>query len=224
MSGERRALLINGSPKLRDSSSASIGEYIMGRASAVGAVTETFHAGRALRREAEWTGLVRAVAHADAVLLSFPLYWDSLPSHLIEALERLKTIRSGTPPTKPQTLYAAVQNGFPEPWHNEVAIDICRQFSKEAGFIWGGAINLGGGGAINGVPLEQTGGMTIKLRQALDTAARAIAACEPFSPDLSQRLEIPLSPKWITTLFGGFLWRRRAKREGVKGPMNARPY
>ena len=144
MTAQRRVLFINGSPKGGSSTSGSLGDYVMGKLPGPDIVKETIHAGRAVRKEDEWNKLVRSADDADAILVSFPLYVDSLPGHLTSVLERLRARRKESPPRKTQLFYAMANNGFPEPWHNEIALAICRQFAKEAAFGWGGSLNIGG--------------------------------------------------------------------------------
>lgn len=224
MTGARHIVLLNGSPKGNGGSSGSFGNYILSRIPADGSTIEKHHVEKALKRTDAWDNLVKAVNSADCVILTFPLYWDSTPSHLTKALELLRADRAGKKAGKKQSFYIIVQNGFPEPWHNETAIEICKCFSVEAGFEWKGALNLGGGGAINGRPLEETGGMTYKLRQTLDMSAMAIGRNDPIPPEVEERLRKPLYSPWINILFGGIMWRRQAKRKGIKGPITARPY
>jgi hypothetical protein len=152
------------------------------------------------------------------------LYWDGLPSHLIAALERLYIHRRENPKEKEQNFYVIVQNGFPEPWHNEIAIKICKVFAREAGFVYKGALNIGGGAAINGRSLEEKGGMTYKLRQTLDMAAEAIGRGEAIPEEVEERLAKPLYPPLFAIVFGGIGWKRQAKQKGASTSLRFRPY
>ena len=167
--------------------------------------------------------MTEAVEITDVVILSFPLYWDSLPSHLIEALERLDAHRKEIESKKGQRFYVIVNNGFPETWHNEVSINMCRLFAKEAGFKWQDALNMGGGATIGEKPLEETGGMTLRLRATLEMAAAAMAKGEPIPKEVERRFGKQLYPSWVA-LLTNFVWRRQAKRNGLKYPLRARPY
>jgi len=223
LSPPQKIVLLIGSPKRNGGTSASIGNFILSKLQQAGITLETHHVGKAVRKEEKWNLLVKAVDGTGIVILSFPLYWDSLPSHLIEALERLHAHRKEIETKNAPKLYVVVNNGFPETWHNEVAITMCRRFAKEAGFKWQGALNIGGGGAINEKPLEETGGMTIRLRETLEMAAAAMAKGEPTPKEVEARLEKQLYPSWVT-LFTNFGWRRQAKKKGAKYPLRARPY
>jgi hypothetical protein len=217
-------VLIVGSPKNRGGTSLSLGDYILGKLPNDKFSTETFHAVKALRKDDDWEKLATAVADADTVILSFPLYWDSMPSHVIRTMERLdlnrKIGRKGSQPN----FYLIVNNGFPEPWHNEIAIGIGQRFAGDMDFKWQGALNIGGGGAIGGKQLEDMGGMTYKLRETLDMAAEAIGKSQQIPEDVKQRLSKPLYPAWFNIIFGGFGWRSLAKKRGMKGSIKAMPY
>lgn len=223
MSSPERIVLLIGSPKGNGGTSASIGNFILKKLQQDGISLKTHHVGKAVKKEEKWDLLVKGVDAADIVILSFPLYWDSLPSHLIEALERLHAHRKEIETRNEQKFYVVVNNGFPETWHNEVSITVCRRFAREAGFKWQGALNIGGGSAINEKPLEETGGMTLKLREVLEMAAAAIAKGEPLLEEGENRFEKQLYPWWVA-LLTNLVWRREAKRKGAKYPLRARPY
>ena len=91
MTSPKTALLLIGSPKpAGESSSESLGTYLLERLAERGIHTETHHVARAMRTEARTQELLYAVDHADLFILAFPLYVDSLPYLAIEALERIK--------------------------------------------------------------------------------------------------------------------------------------
>jgi hypothetical protein len=219
---DQKIVLLNGSPKGRGGSSGSFGDYILGKISKEGISKETFHVGKSVRKEEKWNSLVESLKNADTIILTFPLYWDSLPSHLINGLEKLYTQKDEL--GKSQNFYTIINNGFPEPWHNEIAIEICKCFATKMDYKWQGALNIGGGAAINEKPLEETGGMTFKLRETLDIAAKAIAQGNPVPAEVNKRLEKPLYPAWIPLILGGFGWRHQARKKGMKGSIKDQPY
>lgn len=221
MTGQK-IVLLNGSPKGRGGSSGSFGDYILSKITQESITKETFHVGKSIRKDEKWNNLAQSVKDADTIILTFPLYWDSLPSHLIKGLERLYDDR--TKPEKPQNFYTIVNNGFPEPWHNEIAIEICKCFAKKMNYKWQGALNIGGGASVGGRPLEQTGSMTFKLRETLDIAAEAIEQSKPIPSEVKDRLSKPLYPPWINLVFGGMSWRHLARKKGAKTPIRSKPY
>lgn len=221
MTGQK-IVVLNGSPKGRGGSSGSIGDYILSKIPQEGISKETFHVGKSIRKEEKWDNLTQSVKNADTIILTFPLYWDSLPSHLIKGLEKLYSQKDEL--GKAQNFYTIVNNGFPEPWHNEIAIEICKCFAKKMNYKWQGALNIGGGAAVDGKPLENTGGMTLKLRETLEMAARAVASSKPIPKEVKDRLSKPLYPPWINILFGGIGWRHQARKKGAKTSLRSKPY
>jgi hypothetical protein len=184
----------------------------------------THHLGKTIRKEDTWARVMDDVGSADTVILSFPLYWDALPSHTTRALELMAAHRREVPPERPQTLMVIVNNGFPEPWHNQVVLRVCRRFADEAGFTWGGGLNVGGGGAINGRPVEQAGGVAIRLRDNLDKITLAIARGEPLTKEMEEAMAQQLYPGWVSRVFGGFGWRSIARKQGASRSLKDRPY
>jgi hypothetical protein len=218
----KKLVMLNGSPKARGGSSGSFGNYVLSKIPEAGVSKETHHVGKAVRKEEQWNEVVKSLKDADTILLTFPLYWDSLPSHLIKGFERLHTQRQEF--DNSPNFYIMVNNGFPEPWHNEIAIEICKSFAHSMNFKWQGALNIGGGAAVAGRPLEETGGMTMKLRKTLDTAAQAISHGKPIPSEVKDALSKPMYPSWIATTLGGFGWRKQAKKKGMKGSIRDQPY
>ena len=140
------------------------------------------------------------------LILTFPLYVDSLPSHLVDLLEAIKGKVYGL------AVYAVVNCGFFEPEKNLVVIEILKNFCREAGLKWGRALAFGGGGMVvsssrlNFPPLSGLG------RELEDLAADALAGAE--GPD---RLASPNVPKWLYKTGAHLLWRWKAFRNGLKG-------
>lgn len=213
-----------GSPKGKGGTSHWLGQYILDRLPDEGTHKVIHHLGKAIRKEDRWAQVMADVDAADTVILSFPLYWDALPSHATRALEMLAAHRRKAPAAKPQNFVAMVNNGFPEPWHNLVALRICRRFAEGTGFTWGGGLNVGGGAGLGERPLEETGGMTRGLREALDSAVGPIGRGEPLPKDVEEAVAQQMFPSWIPGVFGGMGWRHTARKEGKYGLLKDRPY
>ncbi len=224
MTSPTRFVLLVGSPKGKGGSSLHLGQYILDRLPEEGVHKATHHLGKTIRKEEKWAKVLADVDEADMVILSFPLYWDALPSHTTRALEMLSAHRRQAPSQKQQMFVALVNNGFPEPWHNEVALRICHRFADEAGFSWGGGLNVGGGAAVAERPLEETGGMTKGLRNALVDAVGPIGRGEPLPKDVEEAVAEQMYPSWIPGVFGGMGWRHEARKEGRYGLLKDRPY
>ena len=196
MSVGGRVLLLVGSPKRERSTSAVLGAYVTARLADEGYHRTTVDLRKSLASAAGTAELLASVDGADAIVLSTPLYIDSLPATVTRALELIAQHRlaralvseltprdtladvEATLTTRP-LLLALVNLGFPESQQGTVALEICRHFAAAADLDWAGGLSLGGGGALEGRPLNERAKMTRHVRAALDLAAAALAAGEP---------------------------------------------
>ena len=209
----RRALLLVGSPRTRKSTSNSLGSYLFETLKAQGVQTETAFIHTTIRSKDRMETLLDMLNAADLVVLAFPLYVDSLPAPVMEALERIAAHREISQQPHRQ-LFAAISNcGFPEPNHNATALAICANFTRLTGFYWAGSLALGAGeGMVHGMPLNELDGRVIPLKKALDLAAESLAQgiaipdCNPrrgagiAGKAIHPRLVVPLDGRlWLET-------------------------
>ena len=225
MTTPKTALLLIGSAKpAGESSSEALGAYLSERLAERGIHTETQHVARALRTEARTQELLQAVDRADLFILAFPLYVDSLPYMVIEALERIAAHRQAQPAHTQASFLAIANCGFPEVQHNDTALLICEQFAAAAGLRWAGGLALGEGGAINGQPLAKAGGMVRNVVAALDLAAAALAEGEPVPAEAIALMARPFIPTRAYMLMGDVGWLAQARRNRVLTRLAARPF
>ncbi len=228
MTSPKTALLLIGSAKpAGESSSEALGAYLLQRLAERGIHTETHHVARALRTEARTQELLQAVDRADLFILTFPLYVDSLPYLVTEALERIAAHRQrqSSPSASPPASFLAIANsGFPEPHHNHTALAICEQFAFAAGFRWAGGLALGEGGAISGRPLAEMGGMAHNVVAALDLVATTLAEGEPTPEEAVALMARPFIPAQAYMLMGDLGWLMQARRNHALTHLGARPF
>jgi len=221
---ERKALLFVGSPKGLKSTSHALGSYLLKKLEAGGLATETLLVGAALHAAKDLAAMHEAVAAADLIVFSFPLYVDQLPAPLIEALELIAEERKAHPPAKPQKTMAIVQCGFPETHQNRPACEIMNQFAKEAGFEWAGGLAMGMGGAVAGRSLEKAGGMARNTVKALDLAAASLIGGGNVPREAVDLMAKPLMPKWLYRLVGNWGMKSQARKHGARKTVYNRPY
>jgi hypothetical protein len=219
MKPPKKALLLVGSPKPDASSSESLGAYLLEELEKRGVATQTLHVTKAVRNDEAIAGLRAAAASADLIVLSFPLYVDSLPAPTIRALELLAEPQAG-----PAAFMVICQSGFPEVDHNEVAVEICRNFAADAGFEWAGSLILAAGGMINGQPLRKLQGMMRSAVKALDLTAEALAAGRPVPDEAVQLMAKPPIPKFGYRFMANWGWRSQFKKRGRGGSLTDQPY
>ncbi len=220
----RRALLLVGSPKTRKSASNFLGTYLFEQLAARSIETETVYLHLIQRSAEKSQALLEAVNGADLVTLAFPVYVDSLPAPVIEALERIAAGRQGRAQARPQLFTAIANGGFPEAVHAATPLAICETFARQAGFAWAGGLALAGGGIVGGVPLVESGGRTLHIRKVLDMAAEALAQGQPIPQEARDALARQMIPHWLYRLMAGFGWRQMAKSYGAGRLLKRRPY
>ena len=168
--------------------------------------------------------MLAAVDAADILILAAPLYVDSLPYLVTDALERIAAHRAVMPSGSTQTTrFAAILNcGFPEAQHNDVALAICEQFAEAAGLQWAGGMSMGGGGVVHGVPLAEHGPRAAGIRRALNIAADALAEGHRVPDAAISMLAQPVIPARMYTTIGnlGSASHRAAARDS---PSPVRP-
>jgi multimeric flavodoxin WrbA len=220
----KEALLLVGSPRGLKSSSFALGSYLTERLSNAGVRVRTVTAIAALRSPEGMRELSVALGSADLVVVAFPLYIDSLPAPLTRVLEEAA---SGASRSRAQgaRLAAIVNCGFPEAAHNRIALAICRNFARRAGFIWAGGLSMGAGeGMIHQQPLVESGGQTMPIRRALDMTADALMSGKPVPRDAAAIMAKSIIPERLYLLIGKLGWMLRARKLGGLGRMRARPY
>ncbi len=215
----KKFLALVGSPRT-DSTSEKLAQYLVDGLADLGWQAQALAACSAIRREEQWPVLEEAYRKADTVAIVTPLYVDSLPAELTAALERLAPARA----EKSGRIFAVVNCGFAESHQNDVALEICRLFARDAGLHWMGGLAIGGGGMFSDGPLEKQGGKAGNITAAFDQVINA----------LDQGLDIPESaaagirklpiPKWLYFTLGNLGMVIEAAKNGNLFRIGARPY
>jgi multimeric flavodoxin WrbA len=224
MTSQGRALLLIGSARQPRSTSESLGTYLLERLRERGFATDSLFVHRSLRSDKGREELLAATDRADILVLACPLYWDSLPSLVTEAMELLARHRQERDRIKEQRLLAIVNCGFPEAHHTATALAICGHFAGEAGFEWVGGLGLGAGPLIDGRPLAKAGRASRNAIKSLDLAVQALSKGSPLPQKAVQRMAKPLVPIWAFPWAGGLILFLRARKHGAHMRMRARVY
>jgi NAD(P)H-dependent FMN reductase len=225
-----KALLIVGSPKGKRSVSHALGSALLTRLEAGGMAVEEALVSSVLKSSEERHRLYRLADEADLVIVSFPLYVDQLPAPLVQTLELLADRRAGAQGATPwpgpleQRLVAVVQCGFYEDHQNRPAVAIVRQFAKETGFAWAGALTMGAGGALAGRSLDKAGGMARNAVKALELAAASLAAGGNVPEEATKLMAKPLMARRLYHLAANWGFKRLLKKHGARARAYDRPY
>lgn len=219
-----KALLLVGSPRKGKSASETLGAYLLGGLEAQGAGAHKLYIYPALRSEASLDALIAAVAEADLVIFSAPLYVDALPAAVTELLEILHRQLDEHQRPAEQRLVAISNCGFPEAEQNDIALRIYRSFAAHTGFTWAGGLAMGGGEMVKGRSLEESGGMARNVIAALDLAAAALAEQKSVPQEAVDLMAERLIPAWIYRAMGNVGWHVQALRKGTWHQLRARAW
>ena len=222
MTDWNRVLLMTGSPQGAASTSHALGTYLLNELVLRGFETETVHVYGSLASEPGNVSMLDAVDRCCMLLVSFPLYVDSLPCQLVKAFDLICAHREHHS-RKNQKLLAIANCGFPEPHQNHTALGMCRVFALAANFHWSGGLPIGGGPMIGGRELAKCGGSVRRIRQALDLTAASLAEGKdvPLSAlSALRKPPVPIHPyMWMADIS---MWNG-ARKFGTQWKLSARP-
>lgn len=216
------AAVLIGSPRGQNSSSYTLGDYLLGELQQRGMQVETYFVYTLLNNPERAEALYAALDTADLVVLAAPLYVDSLPAPTIDMLERIAARRAGN--TTSQRFVAMSNCGFPESFHIKTELAICARFAQEAGFQWAGGLAVGGGDYLHGKSLTELGSRVMPISQALSQVAEALAAGEAIPQSAHEMLARHTVPTWLYRIFGNFGWKPGARQYGAEKHLRDAPY
>lgn len=132
-----KALILNGSPKKKSSTSKFLGR-MMG-------LLLTGHKVEyaSLRLKSEYPQILQQLTDIDVLVLAAPLYVDGIPSHVLEFLQQAE--KFCTEKSCNFLVYAISNNGFIEGVHNKSHLKMYECWCRRAGVTWGGGVGIGGG-------------------------------------------------------------------------------
>ncbi len=214
------ALLLVGSPSGQNSNSYSIGQYLLDRLGEAGWATDKELICPAAKDESKMKETLGKMNASDLVILSFPLYVDSLPTLMIRFMEQACAERKASD-GKETRMIAVCQSGFPEQHQNDCALRICETFAKDSGFRWAGGLAIGAGSAIGRRKLADTGDMMRALRMALDLTAKAMAEGTDVPREANQLAGKGIPPAQYNQFING-MWQKECEKN--KADLEARPY
>jgi len=219
------AVLLTSARAAGTSTSESLARYLEQRLELSGAEVRFVPATAFARDAASTQRAARQLADADILVVASPLYIDTLPYLGLLALEQVRNARRDGQGRRPARLVALLNCGFPEPEQMRFALQMLREFALEAGYTYAGGLPVGGGEAIHGRPLASTGGMTHRLRGALDVAAAALAAGQGVPDVASAAAAHPFTAPPLYRLAGWWGWRSQAHAHGLRtGALRDRPF
>lgn len=222
---KKQCLLLVGSPRGLKSNSYKIGSYLSNKMLDNGFMVKEY-----LLRDynssnnKSLASLMQLIQGSEIIVLTSPLYVDSLPSIVIEAMEVIAAKCCTKKTGNKQGFLAVINSGFPEPVQNDTALKICLNFTRKTGFKWLGGLKIGGGPAIGKQMLEDKQGLLKNMVTGLDMAAGRLAKGEALTEDVLSLLNKPLAPKWLYLTILNFGWWFQARKYNAHKKLYAMPY
>lgn len=204
LSNDKRALVLNGSPK--QGNSHSLGAYFAELLTQRGFTCELLHS---VKHPVEET--LSAIVKSDVILISFPLYVDSLPGSLTAVLEEL----ADQWPAGDKSMLAIANCGFPESEQAATALGIIEQFALQVGARWLGGVSMGAGQSMGHHSVQEAGGMLRHVTAGLSLAADAIAKGEVIPLEAKQLVGRRIFPDLLYRVMAGQSFRKQAKQNKV---------
>jgi len=219
-----RALLLIGSGKPHGTStSESLGRVLCDALQTRDVQVDVRYVVRVTHSAEMLQEFVDEVRAHDLLLITSPVYIDALPALVTKTLEAIASDRSEVEARTPLTVAVLLNCGFPESRHTSVARTIGALFAQSVGARWAGALQLGGGSAVNGVPLEEAGRMVAHLPPLLDDAAAALANGRAIAPSTQEAFRQQLMPTAVYMAAGDAGWIWSASHEGALTKLWDRP-
>lgn len=199
---------IYGSPKTKDSASASLLQELKPFLQQDGITISDYNFNKPLLNEEE----MEQLKDYDALVFGFPLYVDGIPSHLLNCLTQLETFFASLN-EKDIKVYSIVNCGFYEGHQNKLAMEMMENWCSKAGLKWGQGLGIGGGGmmtAIKNVPIGQGPKKSLEMpfRQLANNILNGASDENIFiSPNI---------PRCLYKLASEMGWRKSTKANGLK--------
>ena len=201
-----KIMMIDGSPKVSKSNS----EYFLNILSDF--IESKDLVKYKLSKKVDYEDIIKEINTIDTLVFAFPLYVDSLPSHVLEFLIMLEENFKDN--LKGVNVYVIANCGFYEGKQNKIALNIMKCWCKKMNIKWAQGIGIGAGemmGGLRNVPMGK--GPNTNLGLALDNLAKNIN--ENKSGD--DIFTTPsMFPRFAFRLAANRFWISKANRNGLK--------
>ena len=199
-----KIVIINGSPRGKKSNSEILIKYLC-------SLLEEHQINKYYLFSSKIDSEIKSEIHnADALIFGFPLYVDSIPSHLLDTIVKFEEEKIINSKTK---IYCIVNNGFFEGKQNQLAILQMKNWCQKTGAEWGQGIGIGAGEVLSYVEKVPLGkGLLKNLGKVLEQFTNNIKT-------LKSGNEIYVNPNWSRLLYwiqGTISWIIKARKNKLK--------
>ncbi|NLM44942.1 MAG: NAD(P)H-dependent oxidoreductase, partial [Clostridiales bacterium] len=134
---------INGSPKTKDSASASLLQELKSLLEQDGITSSDYNFNKPMLSIEE----MEQMKEHNILVFAFPLYVDGIPSHLLNCLTQLETFLASVK-EKDIKVYSMVNCGFYEGHQTKLAMEMMENWCSKAELKWGQGVGIGAGGML----------------------------------------------------------------------------
>ncbi|HLV09158.1 MAG TPA: NAD(P)H-dependent oxidoreductase [Halanaerobiales bacterium] len=221
---DKKCLLLIGSPRGLNSTSYKTGNYLLNKLNKCGFTVDKYLLKKIYNLDRETVdNFIQTVRDNDIIILSTPLYVDSLPSFVIKAMELIAEDYQNNKNNKKQGFMAIINAGFPEASQCDTAMKICNKFALETKLKWLGGIKIGGGPAVGNQALEGNKGMLRELVEKLDFFADRLIKEEQLS-EPGEVVNTSLVPAWFYSTILNLSWKIQARKNNASRNLRDKPY
>lgn len=221
---KNKLLFLSGSPKGTKGTSYAFLEYLNTKLAEHNLTGKIVMLHRLLRESEELDEVLASIDEMEYIIISAPLYVDTLPAHVLEAISQIANYRkAGTYKRSPKFI-GIVNSGFPEAHQNDLALNILKRFAVEVGFEWMGGIPFGGGAMIGGTPLDKAGGRGRFARLVIESLAKSLIDGTGVSEETIEIANKKVIPTWLYVRMSKMGWKKWAKSYGMEKNLDAQPY
>ena len=153
------------------------------------------------------TDKIGDIDKTDALILSFPLYVDGIPSNVLAFMQ--ETEQEWKNHNHKTMLYIVVNNGFYDAKQNKIAAGMTEVWGEACGLQIGNVLAVGGGGMMKSAP------------PGVGPMANLGKALNQFIDDIHEKkqgevtLVEPNFPRFLYKEAGNMGWRHQAKANGL---------
>ncbi len=222
---KKQVSLLIGSPKKKNSSSATLGFYLCNQLDPTKfAYQEIYLRSVLFEKDNNPSNWLDDILKSDVIIFSSPLYVDCLPSYVFQAFEKIYQGRKETGTNKDIQFLAIINSGFPESSQSQIALDICHHFVRASKMKWLDGLLLGGGSFLAGKDLRKMGWFVRNIKKSLDLSAMAINKGKTIPDEAIRLMGKPLLSKKLFRWLGNMGFKYMAKRNCIAHQLYDRPY
>ncbi|NYB51668.1 MAG: hypothetical protein HVN35_03775 [Methanobacteriaceae archaeon] len=142
------------------------------------------------------------ILSCDRLVFVFPLYFDSLPSHVVSYLEELNEFIKDHPPKKKPSVYAVCNLGFYEGYQTKWALGRIRCWAEAVGLPWKAGLGIGAGPFTPHLPPEARNKTDKGKEQFMQLLLSDTASDNIFTePDIPKEMYVEIAnAQWIPKL------------------------